>query len=124
MRYRPLGPDGDYTVGLAFLANTPEAVGQAIETRLRLWLAEFDLDRTDGTPYYTQVLNKRYGVPPDPAIQARILGTACNGQPLVNSITAYSSLYNGTTRALTVSATVDTIYGAVDINVTTSTPTA
>ncbi len=110
MKYRRLDTGGDFTVGLAFLVNTPAAVGQAIGTRLRLWLGEFFLDTTDGTPHLTQVLGPRAGRNPDAAIKQRILGT-----PGVSSITSYSSSFDGRTRALTVTATVDTIYGAATI---------
>lgn len=116
MRYRPLDDQGDYTVGVSFLVNTPEAVGQAVETRLGLWLGEFDLDQTDGTAYETGVLGKSNGTPPDTVIQARILGTALNGQALVTDISSYSSTYDGNTRVFTVSATIDTIYGSTTIS--------
>lgn len=111
MLYRKLDADGDYTLGSGgdFLKNTPEAVGQAIGTRLKLWRGEWFVDITDGTPWNEQVLGKlgaRSGRHPDAAIKQRILGTFG-----VTEITAYNSTFNGETRQLTVAATVNTIYG-------------
>ena len=105
MRVRPLSPTGDYQIGVPFYTNCSQAVEQAIYTRLRLWLGEWFVDVTDGTPYLTGVLGERYAKNPDAAIKARILGT-----PGVESLTAYSSTFDGTSRTLTVNATVQTIY--------------
>ena len=41
MRYRPLDANGDYTVGIPFLVNSPACVGQAVLTRLKLFLGEW-----------------------------------------------------------------------------------
>jgi hypothetical protein len=110
MRYRPLGPGGDYTIGKPFLVNTPATVGQAILTRLKLWKGEWFVDTTDGTDYPGKVEGKRYGNP-DAEIKQRILGT-----PGVTAIASYSSTYDGNKRLLTVNAVVDTIYGQVTIS--------
>ena len=112
MRYRPLDANGDYTVGRPFLANTPAAVAQAIQTRLRLWLGEFFLDTTDGTPWLSQILGPRAASNPDAAIKQRILGT-----PGVSSIVSYSSSFNGGSRALTVNAVVQTDFSAAPITI-------
>jgi hypothetical protein len=125
MRVRPLSPSGDYTIGSQWLVNSPQAVEQAIQTRLKLWLGEWFLDLSDGTPYFTQVLGERYNKNPDAAIKARILGT-----PGVSQLISYSSTFNSPTdsnrRTLTVNATVQTIYSATPIAVslplTVSTP--
>lgn len=109
MKYRPLDELGDYTVGKPFLSNSPEAVAQAISTRLKLWRAEFFVDTSDGTPYNEEVLGKRSS--PEAAIRQRILGT-----PGVTAITAFSSAYDGNTRKLTITATVDTLYGPVTVS--------
>jgi hypothetical protein len=111
MRYRPLSPTGDFTIGQPFLVNSPQAVGQAVLTRLKLWLGEWFLNTADGTPYYTQVLGERYGKSPDAAIKARILGT-----PGVTSLVAYSSTFvGGSARMLTVQTVVQTQYSVTPI---------
>jgi hypothetical protein len=116
MRYRQLDANGDYVFGNGpgeFLVNTPAAVAQAVVTRLKLWQGEWFLDSQAGTPYNTQVLG--YGTQNvyDAAIQTVILNTTG-----VNQISDYSSSFNRTTRALTINATVATIYGTTTINVT------
>lgn len=111
MKYRALDPLGDYTVGKPFLSNTPATVGQAVLTRLRLWRGEWFLDTADGTPYSEDVLGKRTVRNPEVAIRQRILGT-----PGVTAITAFASSYDGNTRRLTVSASIDTLYGAVTLS--------
>lgn len=113
MKYRALDPLGDYMLGKPLLVNTPEAVGQAVYTRLKLWREEWFLDTTEGTPYNEEVLGKRDGRIPDAAIQQRILGTTG-----LTAITSYSSSYDGETRTLTVNAAIDTIYGPTTVTVT------
>lgn len=116
MRYRPLSPSGDMTIGQQWLVNSPQCVEQAILTRLKLWLREFFLDITDGTPYPTQVLGERYNKSPDAAIKRRILGT-----PGVSQLISYSSSFNAPTdsqrRTLTVNAQVQTIYSVTPVSV-------
>jgi hypothetical protein len=106
MQYRALDANGDYTVGQV-LANTPQAVAQAVRTRLLLWRGEWFLDTTDGTPWLQGILghNTNY----DLEIQQRILGT-----PGVTEIVSYSSSVSSA-RALSVTATINTIYGQATV---------
>ncbi len=109
MRYRKLTADGDYSFGggqLDFYRDVPEAVGQAVETRLLLFLGEWFLDIDEGTPYLQGVLGKHSKETADITIQTRILNT----QGMVD-ISDYVSVIDGETRGMTVSATIDTIYG-------------
>lgn len=117
MRYRALSPTGDYVFGkTTWYVNSPPAVEQAIQTRLRLWLGEWFLDTSDGTPYLTQILGERHGKNPDAAIKQRILGT-----PGVSQLLSYSSSFNaptdGVPRTLTVNALVQTIYSVTPVPV-------
>ena len=116
MRYRALSPTGDYTFGQGsanFLVNTPETVAQAVKTRLLLMTGEWFLDVTEGTPYATDILGK--GTQPlyDAAIQNRIKGTQG-----VTAVRFYESSLDPITRSLTVTATIDTLYGQAQIQVT------
>lgn len=116
MRYRKLDPAGDYTLGSGadFLVNSPEAVAQAVKTRLALWKGEWFINTADGTPYMGDILGKRYQRQnPDSVIKQRILGT-----PGVTEITSYSSAFDGSTRTFTVAATINTDYGAATISET------
>lgn len=113
MRYRKEDADGDYVLGgaAAFLVDSPEAVAQAVVTRLRLIRGEWFLDTTAGMPW-DQVLGKNTQGTADTAIRQCILGT----QGVVE-ITEYSSSFDEDTRALTVVATITTIYGITTVQV-------
>lgn len=116
MRYRELDPNGDSTFGSGstrFLVNTPEAVAQAVLTRLRLMTGEWFLDTSEGTPYSTEILGKNTQPVYDLAIQDRILNTQG-----VDGITDYSSNFNTDDRTLSVSATITTVYGTTKLNAT------
>lgn len=58
-----------------FYANQPEAVAQAVQTRLALAQGEWFLDTTAGTPYNTQILGAGTIAYYDAAIQQVILDT-------------------------------------------------
>ena len=113
MIYRKLDAAGDYTFGRQsadFFSNVPEAVAQAVKTRLTLFQGEWFLDTSAGTPYSSQILGSGNIAYYDRAIQDEILGT-----PGVTSLAAYSSSVNPVTRAATVNATINTAYGAAVI---------
>ena len=116
MKYRKLDSNGDYTLGTPadFHINTPEAVAQAVKTRLALWAGEWFLNVTEGMPWNEQVLGKRLsGKNYDTTIRQRILGT--DG---VSEISDYSSSIDPDTRALSVSATITTAYGTTQLSTT------
>lgn len=110
MKYRAMSPSGDYIFGPAtyFLTNTPAAVAQSIKTRLSLFTGEWFLDNQEGLNK-NQILGNNTAGTRDREIQQRILGT-----PGVNSLLAYNSGVDNK-RNFTVTANVDTIYGAVTI---------
>lgn len=113
MRYRKLDSAGDYTLGSGadFLANSPEAVAQAVQTRLALWAGEWFVDTSDGMPWAGDVLGKRFQRNnPDSAIKSRILGT-----PGVTELLEYSSAFDGETRKFTVTAKINTAYGTATL---------
>lgn len=116
MRYRKLDANGDYVWGHQqndFYRDQPEAVAQAVQTRLELFTGEWFLDVTDGTPWTTEVLDKYTKDQYDAAIADRILGTQG-----VTQIDSYSSTVNTTARTLTVTATIDTQYGTTTLTTT------
>ena len=119
-RYRALSEDYDYTFGAGvanFLVDTPAMVAQSVLTRLRLWRGEWFLDVTEGTPWMQEVLSadiKNTKSLYDLAIQNRVLQTAG-----VVSISNYSSSVplneDGTpSRKLSISMSIDTLYGTTD----------
>lgn len=112
MRYRRLQND-DYAFGLSqgnFLKDSPDCVAQAVLTRMRLWRGSWFLDASEGIEFSNDVLGNDTAGVYDLAIQDRILGTQG-----VLSILAYDSNRNPDTRALSVQATIDTIYGTAQI---------
>ncbi|QEE24532.1 hypothetical protein CS053_08470 [Rhodanobacter glycinis] len=116
MRYRKLDENGDYTFGNSsadFYIDEPEAVSQAVQTRLELFTGEWFLDTSDGTPWNTDVLGKNTSASYDMVIKERILGT-----PGVMSIDSYSSTLDRNTRNLAVAATVTTQYGKTTVQAT------
>lgn len=113
MRVRKLAPDGDYRFGRGrddFEVNTPDAVAILASERLRLWLAEWFLDTSDGTPYREQVLGRNTEATRDPVLRYRLLDT-----PGVTELATYDSVLNRDTRKFEVSATLVTAYGAASI---------
>ena len=110
MRYRALSTSGDYQFGRSglFLVDSPQAVAQAVNTRLLLWAGEWFLDKDEGTPYEQEILGYGTQGTRDLAIKARILGT-----PGVTQILKYASSI--ATRRLTVGAVLETQYGAASI---------
>lgn len=111
MRYRKLDENGDYVLGTGqdFLINSPEAVAQAIKTRLLLLKGEWFTDIQDGIPQ-DQILGK-YTDSKDILIKQRILETQG-----VSDIVSYLSVTNPNTREYTFTATVNTIYGQAQLS--------
>jgi len=114
MRYRALSPTGDFQYGRSglFLIDSPAAVAQAISTRLKLVAGEWFLDNQEGTPYNDRVLGTHTQNTRDLVFRQRILDT-----PGVKELLNYYSVLS-TQRVLTVTATVSTIYGVVDVTAT------
>jgi len=112
MRYRKLDANGDYSFGQGmanFYVDSPQAVAQAVETRLRLQTGEWFLDSTEGTPYQSEVLGTGTAATRDAAIQLRIAETQG-----FKELLSYSSNVDG--RKFSVEATIDTIYGETSVS--------
>lgn len=114
MRYRKLDEDDDYVFGAganSFHANSPEAVAQAILTRLQLWIGEWFADTSDGTGWNQSILGKQSGNLYELTLRQRVLET-----PGVQSIEEFQSSLDPETRKLSVSMTVNTIYGSTNLS--------
>jgi len=108
MRVRALDPQGDMQFGRGpseFLVNNSACVAQLVLTALKLHQGEWFLDVTAGVPWESQVLGFNPSSLYDATIKSAILGVQG-----VASIVSYSSSLNRATRALTVSATITTIF--------------
>ena len=113
MKYRKLTENGDYAFGRGgadMHADTPEAVGQAVLSRLRLFAGEWFVDLKEGTPYVPGVLGKHTQDTYDPVFRERILDTEG-----VTGIVSYASSFDGETRKLSVRAVIGTVYGETTI---------
>lgn len=116
MRYRKLDAAGDYSFGnqqADFYINTPEAVAQAVKTRLALLEGEWFLDVTEGTPWSREVLGKYTQNAYDIVLKERIVDT-----PGVQSLDAYTSSIDRNSRKLNVQASITTIYGTTTVQAT------
>jgi hypothetical protein len=114
MRYRREDANGDYTFGQGdntFLVNSPDCVAQAVFTRFQLWQGQWFLNTTEGTPYLQSILGKQPADVYSLAVRDRISGTQG-----VNSIQSFDSNNNGTTRRVSFTATIDTIYGTTTVS--------
>lgn len=114
MLLRKLDNNGDMQFGNGttnFYKDTPEAIAQNIYTRLKLWLGEWYLDTDEGTDWIGKCLGKNSMDSALLEIKQRILGTTG-----VNSIQNFSASIEPTSRKLTITGTVNTIYGDTDIN--------
>ncbi len=116
MRYRKLTSTGDYSFGSGqqnFFINSPDAVAQVVQTSLLLWLGEWYLNLNDGVPYPEGVIGKHSQAAADATIIAQI--KKCQG---VVDITNYQSTVDPVTRKYTVvSGSLNTIYGATQLQV-------
>lgn len=124
MRYRKLTESGDYQFGHGsgdFWHNVPDAVGQAVLTRLLLFSGEWFLDNTEGTPWggfpindnvvaQGQILAEHTQLTREVAIKERVIST-----PGVLAITNYGSSFDPDTRRFSVNMSLDTIYGGITI---------
>lgn len=113
MRVRALTASGDFSFGNGranFLVDTPAAVAQEVLTTLLLFQGEWFLDITAGVPWFTQVA----GVGTIPLYDQTIKDAILNVQG-VTGIVNYSSSLNRTMRVLSVSVTIDTLFGATQV---------
>lgn len=114
VRYRKFDANDDYSFGQGpqdFYINSPEAVGQSVLTRLRLWKGDWFLDTSVGTPYLTEILGKVPQEIADQAIQDVVLNTVG-----VLGLSAYFSSYDSAKRTLSVSMTINTDFGSTQVS--------
>ncbi|WOE32189.1 MULTISPECIES: hypothetical protein [unclassified Acinetobacter] len=114
MRYRKLDDDGDYRFGHNqndFHVNSAEGVAQAVMTRLKLWTGEWFADTSDGTGWGTDVLGKYTNEMYEMLLRQRILETSG-----VERIDSFESSFNGSTRKLSIEATITTVYGTSNLS--------
>lgn len=115
MRVRMLTATGDIAYGQGsanYLVDSRAAVAQEVQTTLLLFQGEWFLDITAGVPWFTQVA----GVGTIP-IYDQVIKQAIQGVQGVTAIVNYSSILDRVTRALTVTATINTQFGITQVQV-------
>jgi hypothetical protein len=126
MRYRKKDTNWDRQFGrglLDFWHDTPEAVGQAIKSRLWLFRGEWFLATQEGMPWggfpinddavlQGRVLGKNTEDSRDMAIKVCVLDTEG-----VLALTDYSSDLDSGTRRFVVRMVVNTIYGRIAVSI-------
>jgi hypothetical protein len=98
--------------------NNPDAIAQAIKTRLLLFYGEWWEDITDGVPMWQKIFGQRIK---DKSIIDRILVDNIQGLKLpapdnryaVTRVDNVSSTYNSDTREYSFTCSVNTVYGTV-----------
>lgn len=113
MRYRKLDKTGDMSFGnqqADFFRNQPEAVAQAVWTRLRLWVGEWFIDQTEGTPYQQAMLGTNKSKTIEPAMRQRILQTEG-----VTNIEEFQLLFDADSRTANINAVINTAYGSAQL---------
>lgn len=114
MRYRKLDENRDMVFGNQqndFWRDVPDAPAQAVGTRLRLISGEWFLDLSEGVPYQVSALGTGKMGTIEPMFRSAILDTQG-----VTAISDWSSSYDPDNRTYSLSATIDTLYGAVQLN--------
>ena len=113
MRYRKQDENGDYTFGNSlnnFHIDNVDAVAQAIDTRLKLWVGEWFADVSDGTGWSQAILGKHSQNLYELTLRQRVLETLG-----VISIQEFQSALDPNTRSLVVTMVVETDYGQTDL---------
>jgi hypothetical protein len=114
VRVRKLDSNNDYSFGNGeadFWINQPEGVAQKVQTRLLLFLGEWFLDQTVGTPWFQQIIGYNTAANRDVALRTVILQT--NG---VTALSNYSSSVGGNgRRGFIVSGLITTTYSKTPV---------
>lgn len=116
MRYRKLDANGDYSFGNQqndFWINVPEAVAQAVETSLKLFVGEWFLNIESGVPYPESILGKHSKDEAD----ATLIGQITNVPGVVSLVNYQSELDPNTRSYKTINGTINTVYGLTEVEI-------
>ena len=112
---RKLDGNGDFVISGEVWIYDIEAITQTIDTRLKLFSAEYWRDVSEGTPWISSILGKNNSKntlqSKSLLLKNRILNTEG-----VLSILSWSSDFDYTFRKLTITATILTEYGTIDVS--------
>ena len=114
MKVRRLDENGDMVLGHGsydFYENCAEGVAQCVMTRLALWRGTWFINTEEGTPWLQEVLGKRSAV--EIVLRDRILST-----PGVSDIVSFEAVFDPDTRAMSITAEIETAYGQAALETT------
>lgn len=114
MKYRKQSITGDYEFGnnlKDFYIDSPQAVLQAVITRLKLWRNEWFVNLSEGVPYF-QILGKSDERTRNEIVRMTILNTEG-----VESINEFETNVNPINRKLSISCSIITVYGPTVLKV-------
>lgn len=107
--------DNDYTFGNNmndYYVDSPEAVARLIEGVIEMWLGEYFLDTSLGTPYLQEILGNQSIVTAGDAFRAVVLSV-----PYVTGIETFNMTSDQNTRILNLTSNVNTQFGQIPIDV-------
>ena len=111
MTVRMLDENGDIvTSGVQFIGGREE-IAQTIKTRLRLFLGEYFRNINEGTPWFQSILIKGGTLSSKDAQIKRIIQRTDG----VIQITSYNAEYDVNTRQYSITASVLTKFGQIDL---------
>ena len=122
MRYRRLDENHDMCFGrglsdyLVDSTGDPDAIAQAIKTRLLLFYGEWWEDIYDGLPLWQQILGQRITDISiiDRILTDRIMGLKLpDGTDAITGVESVTSEFDGDTREYSFTCVVSTVFGQV-----------
>lgn len=90
-----------------------ESLAENIDQRLKLFRGKYFLDTNAGVPYLQNILVK----PVDPGLAASILNAEILKEPEVTGLTDVTVSLDRNTRLFNYSATVNSIYGDLEVSI-------
>jgi tetrahydromethanopterin S-methyltransferase subunit F len=97
------------TAGQLKVVTGLEAVAQKVYCALKLFLGEYWLNRSLGTPYYEVIFQKNV----DLSLKDSVLKAQITNVPEVVELVSYKSTYIGAERKLAVTYSAKTSYGII-----------
>ncbi len=113
MTVRQLQSDGDITTSGQQFTSGIDEIAQTVTTRLKLFLAEYFRNITDGTPWFEQILGKGTSLQSkEAALKNRIVRTEG-----VIQLVSFETDFDLPTRTYIVNAGILTAFGTTQISV-------
>lgn len=114
-RTRKLDDNGDFVISGTVWLYDVDAIEQTINTRLKLFSSEYWRDVSDGTPWITSILGKNNSTNTLQSKSVLLKNRILNTDGVV-SILDWTSDFDYTTRKFTITATILTEYGTIDVS--------